>query len=84
VDTGNSRFHRYAVGWTPTEMTFCYDGQKCFEHSWAPALPLLSPQPFDQPIHLLLSNRHGHRHNTPTDETPKAGTLAGDWVRVWK
>ncbi|WP_188111212.1 glycoside hydrolase family 16 protein [Nocardioides antri] len=79
-----SRFHTYALEWTPTEMRFYYDGELTFEHAWNPLAPLLGSQPFDQPFNLVMTQAWGGLWNAPTEATPKQNLMAIDWVRVWQ
>jgi len=82
----NGAFHTYAVEWTPTRMTFLYDGRACFTRSWLPTSPLLAPQPFDTPFHLILTqaSNPGAWWNPVTDATPFPATTYVDYVKVWK
>lgn len=84
VDTAGDAFHTYAVEWTAAEMLFLYDGEECFRHTWAPAPPLVAPQPFDRPFYVVLTQVFGADWNAVTAETPREATLEVDWVRVWK
>lgn len=79
-----SRFHSYALEWTPTAMRFYYDGDLAYQHAWDPADPLESPQPFDQPFNVVLSQVWGGLWNAPTASTPDVNRLVVDWVRVWE
>ncbi len=79
VPDAGTKFHKYAVTWTPTMMSFYYDNQLCFQHAWTPSKPLVRPQPFDQPFGIVMNQTGGF--NRP------AGTTVGlevDWVRAWK
>lgn len=79
-----SRFHSYALEWTPTTMRFYYDGELTYRHAWDPADPLESPQPFDQPFNVVLSQVWGGLWNAPTASTPDVNRLVVDWVQVWE
>lgn len=79
-----SVFHTYAVEWTPTTMSFYYDGKLAFEHSWSPLAPLIGSQPFDKPFNVVLTQAWGGQWNSPTSETTDRATMTVDWVRVWK
>jgi len=77
-------YHTYAVDWTPTSMTFLYDGQTCLRNgSWSPLGGLLAPAPFDQPFNLLIGNGRGTGNNEPSADTPFPSTLQVDYVRAW-
>jgi hypothetical protein len=60
-------------------MTFSYDGQECFRHSWTPNAPLTGSQPFDQPFNLVMTQTGGY--DRPAGTTV---TLEVDWVRAWR
>lgn len=78
-------FHTYALEWTPTTLTFSYDGQICLVDTWAPALPLQRPQPFNQPFFVALTQALGVGTNTfDPNTTPLPATTEVDYVRVWK
>ncbi|WP_183100797.1 glycoside hydrolase family 16 protein [Nocardioides pelophilus] len=79
-----SVFHTYAVEWTPTTMSFYYDGKLAFKHSWTPLAPLFGSQPFDKPFNVVLTQAWGGQWNSPIDETADRATMTVDWVRVWK
>ena len=79
VPRADSRFHRYAVNWTKTTMYFWYDGKLCLKHAWKPGWPLHSPQPFDRPFYLVMTQTGGQ--DPPVGTTT---TMDVDWVRVWK
>jgi len=79
-----SQFHTYAVMWTPQSMTFTYDGGTCLVDRWNPAAPQVSPQPFDQPFFICLTQALGIRSNLfLPGVTPLPATTSVDWVRVW-
>jgi len=78
------QFHTYSVEWKPTEMRFLFDGNLCFRRSWTPNSPLQSPQPFDKPFYILLSQGFGDPYYSFAPNLPSSGTLAVDWVRVYK
>ena len=79
VNTPNGAFHTYAVEWTATSMQFFYDDKLCFQHSPAPAAPLVAPRPFDQPFDLVMTQT-GVRGGPVGTST----TMSVDWVRAWK
>lgn len=77
-------FHTYAVDWTPTSITFVYDGNVCLRNaSWSPEGGLLAPAPFDQPFNLLIGNGRGTGKNEPSADTPFPSRLQVDYVRAW-
>ncbi|WP_183095735.1 glycoside hydrolase family 16 protein [Nocardioides stalactiti] len=79
-----SQWHTYTVEWSPTTMTFWFDGVKVYEHSWLALAPLLGSQPFDQPFNVVLTQAWGGLWNAPTALTPNRVTMTVDWVRVWR
>lgn len=82
--TDSTRYHTYAVEWSPTSMSFTYDGLLVWEHTWTPIAPFLASQPFDRPFNVVLSQAWGGLWNARTEATPDRATLRIDYVRVWK
>ena len=76
-------FHRYVLEWTPLSLLITIDGATCVDDVWLPAVPLVKPQPFDQPFVLALTEATGVGANAPTDATPAVGTTQVDYVKVW-
>ena len=75
-------FHKYAVQWRPTGLTFLYDGVPCWTSDrWTPPTPLTYPQPFDQPFFMLLSLGVV---DPGSDATYFPAKMQVDYVRVWK
>jgi beta-glucanase (GH16 family) len=80
-----SRFHTYAVEWTPSSLTVLYDGATCLVDHWNPASPLVAPQPFDQPFFIALTQALGVATNAfDPATTPLPATTRIDYVRAWK
>jgi len=78
-------FHTYAVEWTTKQIRVIYDGKTCLVNRWTPAAPLLSPQPFDQPFVIALTQALGVETNAfDPATTPLPATTTIDYVRVWK
>jgi hypothetical protein len=77
-------FNTYAVEWTPSSITILDNGSVCMVDHPNPALPLASPQPFDQPFFVALTQALGVGTNAfqPTF-TPLPATTLVDFVRVW-
>jgi beta-glucanase (GH16 family) len=69
-------FHTYTTIWTPTSVTFVYDGNTCLRVS-TPTGSLSSP------TMVALTQGTGSRRNVPTASTPLPATLQVDYVRVW-
>ncbi len=78
------QYHTYSVEWEPTEMRFSFDGRLCFRRSWTPSEPQRSPQPFDKPFYILLSQGFGDPYYPFASNLPSTGTMAVDWVRVYR
>jgi beta-glucanase (GH16 family) len=83
--TDLAAFHTYAVEWTPSSITVIYDGQTCLVDQWNPSLPLIAPQPFDQPFIIALTQGLGVGTNSfDPATTPLPATTEVDYVRVWR
>jgi beta-glucanase (GH16 family) len=80
VAQSDTRFHTYAVEWTKTSIKFYYDDRWCFTGAWAPAAPLIHPQPFDKPFYLVMTQTDRPR-GTPAGTHD---TMTIDWVRAWR
>jgi beta-glucanase (GH16 family) len=76
-------FHTYTVEWTPTVMSFSYDDQLCWSHSWVPT-NVRAPAPFDRPFNMVLAQIWGSGWAARRLSSPTTSTLAVDWVRVWQ
>jgi beta-glucanase (GH16 family) len=87
-----TQFHTYTLEWTPTTMTFSYDGATCWKTTWQTAYPYQplgahAPAPFDQPFYLILNM------GTDTAQTIAANAVSSstnlsqpyqvDYVRAW-
>jgi beta-glucanase (GH16 family) len=78
-------WHTYTLVWQPTVMQFSIDGVTCFTRSWTPDAPLVAPQPFDQPFHLLLTmGVDGTGPNAVGSQTTLPATYEVDYVKAWK
>jgi beta-glucanase (GH16 family) len=78
-------YHTYVVEWTPSSIQIIYDGTTCLTDYWIPALPLLKPQPFDQPFLIALTQAIGVGTNAlDPAKTPFPASTDIDYVRVWK
>jgi beta-glucanase (GH16 family) len=80
-----SAFHRYVAEWTQSAIKIIYDGKTCLVDTPSPAAPLVSPQPFDQPFFIALTQALGVGTNAfNAASTPLPAKLEVDYVRVWK
>jgi beta-glucanase (GH16 family) len=69
-------FHTYTTIWTPTSVTFVYDGSTC--------LRVTTPTgSLSGPTMVALTQGTGSRRNAPSAATPMPATLQVDYVRVW-
>ena len=92
IPTSQTAYHTYAVEWTPSLMTFIYDGQTCWSTTWRPKLgyapPLAAmPKPFDQPFYVIIQLAVGGKKtptNRPKPNTPFPAVMNVDYLRVWK
>lgn len=75
-------FHTYAAEWTPSAVTFYYDGQPCFRV--APGLFAGRGVRTTTPFFVALTQALGIRPNAMTSATPLPATMQIDYVRVWK
>lgn len=75
-------FHRYAVEWTATQMTFFVDDQLVF--TFRPEKRTEDVWPFDQPFYILLNLAIGGRFGGPeVDDTIFPQEFIIDYVRVY-
>lgn len=73
-------FHTYAVEWTPSIITFIYDGTPCMQVATPPSASLGTPNPFL----VALTQAMGVGTNSNNSAPPVPGTEQIDYVRVWK
>jgi beta-glucanase (GH16 family) len=88
-----TQFHNYTLVWTPTTMTFSYDGHTCWQTTWQTAYPYQplgahAPAPFDQPFYLILNMGTDTAQTIAANAVSSATNLSQpmqvDYVRVWK
>lgn len=77
-------FHTYNLVWTPTTMTFTYDGTVCLVDTLKIGGGLTAPAPFDQPFYLNLTQALGVTRNGFTPRTQLPASTYIDYVRMWK
>ena len=79
------RFNTYGVDWQPGSIAIYLNGVQCLVDHPDPASPLVSPEPFDQPFFLVLTQAIGFGSNTPFDGvTQFPSTTLVDWARAWQ
>lgn len=91
LPTSASAFHTYAVEWTPSRMTFRYDGNVAWTTTWQPGVPYApagatAPAPFDQPFYVMLELAMGGdstADNRATDATAFPSTMYVDYLHIW-
>ena len=78
-------YNDYAVVWSPGNFTITIDGNTCLIDNYTPDAGLTTPQPFDQPFFIALTQALGVAPNAfdPTT-TPLPATTSIDYVRAWK
>jgi len=84
---GNANlFHTYALEWTPTSLSFIYDGTACLVDHWKAAAPLTGSAPFDSPFFLVLTQALGvgPSNTFAPGSTPLPATTQVDYVHIWK
>jgi beta-glucanase (GH16 family) len=78
------QFNDYVALWQPGTITLQVNGKTCLTDNYIPNKGLTSPQPFDQPFFIALTQALGIGTNTFTASTPLPATTHVDYVRVWK
>jgi beta-glucanase (GH16 family) len=80
-----SQYNDYAVTWSPGSFTITINGKTCLTDNYVPDNGLTSPQPFNQPFFILLTQALGVGTNSfSPSSTPLPATTSVDYVRVWK
>jgi beta-glucanase (GH16 family) len=77
------QFHTYVLEWTPSTLTFSYDGRTCLVDDWQPT-GMTKPAPFDKPFYLNLTQAIGIGTNGLTGATRLPATTQVDYVHVWQ
>jgi beta-glucanase (GH16 family) len=77
-------FNTYGVDWSPGNITIYDNGQECLSDHYDPASPLTSPQPFDQPFFIALTQALGlYTNNYTPGVTQLPATTLINYVRAW-
>jgi beta-glucanase (GH16 family) len=80
-----ARYNDYAVVWSPGNFTITVDGSTCLIDNYTPDAGLTTPQPFDQPFFIALTQALGIGTNAfNPSTTPLPATTSIDYVRVWR
>ncbi len=78
-------FNTYDVQWSPGTINVLYNGHVCLTDHPTPAAPLSSPQPFDQPFFIALTQALGlFTNNYTPGVTQLPATTQVDYVRAWE
>jgi beta-glucanase (GH16 family) len=78
-----TQYNDYVLTWSPGNFTVSINGTTCLDDNYAPDGGLTSPQPFDQPFFIALTQGLDNPAFDPAT-TPLPATLSVDYVRVWK
>jgi beta-glucanase (GH16 family) len=81
-----TQFNTYTMVWEPGTITLMYNGNTCLIDNYVPDAGLTSPEPFNQPFFIALTQALGGVGTnafTP-GTTPLPATLQIDYARVWK
>jgi beta-glucanase (GH16 family) len=81
-----NQYNDYAVTWSPGNFTITINGNTCLVDNYVPDGGLTSPQPFDQPFFISLTQGFGvpgYGNEFNPSKTPLPATLSIDYVRVW-
>ncbi|MHB8693170.1 MAG: glycoside hydrolase family 16 protein [Solirubrobacteraceae bacterium] len=80
-----TQYNDYGVVWSPGNITISISGNTCLIDNYVPNGGLTSPQPFDQPFIVALTQALGIGTNSfNPSTTPLPATTSIDYVRVWR
>jgi beta-glucanase (GH16 family) len=80
-----TQFNDYAVVWEPGTFTISVNGTTCLTDNDVPDKGLTSPEPFNQPFFLVLTQAFGHAADSfDAAETVLPATTLIKYVRVWQ
>lgn len=79
-----SQYNDYAVTWEPGSFTITINGNTCLIDNYDPDGGLSSPEPFDQPFFIALTQALGIDGNAfESGTTPLPATTSIKYVRAW-
>jgi beta-glucanase (GH16 family) len=78
-----TEYNDYVMTWSPGNFTVSINGTTCLVDNYVPGGGLTSPQPFDQPFFIALTQGLDNPAFDPST-TPLPATMSVDYVRVWK
>jgi beta-glucanase (GH16 family) len=80
-----SGYNDYAVVWSPGSFSITINGHTCLVDNYLPDAGLSSPEPFNEPFFIALTQALGIGTNAfNPSTTPLPATTSIDYVRVWK
>jgi beta-glucanase (GH16 family) len=82
-DINQGAFNTYGVNWEPGVITVYLNGSVCLTDHYNPAKPLSSPEPFNQPFYLILTQALGMAPDTYSSATQLPATTLIKYVRAW-
>ena len=78
------RFNTYGVDWQPGTLTIYLNGNVCVVDHPNPAAPLTSPEPFNDPFFIALTQALGSGTDAYVSGTTQVpATTLINWVRAW-
>jgi uncharacterized repeat protein (TIGR02543 family) len=78
------QFNTYGMDWQPGTLTIYLNGNVCLVDHPNPAAPLASPEPFNDPFFLALTQALGSGTDAYVPgATQLPATTLIDWVRAW-
>jgi beta-glucanase (GH16 family) len=83
LNSVSTQFNNYVLVWTPSELTFSYDGNVCLTVQRSSNALLGAGPWFTSPFFINLTQALGIDGNSPNASTPQSATTEIDWVRVW-
>jgi beta-glucanase (GH16 family) len=77
-------FNSYGLDWAPGVLTVYLNGAVCLTDHYDPAYPLSSPEPFNQPFFIALTQALGMDTDAYSSATQLPATTLINYVRAWK
>jgi beta-glucanase (GH16 family) len=80
-----TQYNTYVLTWSPGNLTVSINGTTCAVDNYVPNGGLTTPQPFDQPFFIQLTQGlDGGPGAFDPSKTPLPATTSIDYVRVWR
>jgi beta-glucanase (GH16 family) len=83
LSDASTQFNNYVIIWTPSQLTFDYDGQTCLTVDRSAGSLLGGSAWFTTPYFINLTQALGIGGNAPDTNALQSATTRIDWVRVW-